>query len=168
MNYLKAYTEAVGITPNKLSQLSGVTKERCRQLINEGTIGNAHRDTQKKIADALGVTVRDLVKGSSTMKNKLIEAEIKKATEHLARLLRNYSDSELYFHLTLFTKDTQCADDDMPGEVPDFYSYRLADLKEEEDGKTIMTDSGRIYYADVDGEEYIKKVMSYHEGRKNE
>lgn len=169
MNNLKAITESRGITPVELSKQSGVSLTRVRQLIKEGTIDTAFKSTQNKIAKALGLTVKELVGGSDTMKDKIIKAEIEKATEHLARLVRNYSDEELYLHITIFSRDNEIADEDYPNEVPDYFSYRLATLTPEDaDGdiaQTLCNESGRIFYSDVDGESYIRKVVPYRKDR---
>lgn len=167
MNNLKAITESRGITPIELSKMSGVSLTRVRQLIKDGTIDTAFKSTQNKIAKALGVTVRDLVKGGNKVKENIIKAEIAKATEHLARLLRNYSDEELYLHITVFTRDKECECDDFQNEVPDYFDYRLAILMPEDVtgdiAETIVNKSGLIYYSDVGGEAYIKKVIPYKE-----
>lgn len=165
MNYLKDLMDAKGITPIELAEMTGISVSNIRLMLNDNRYETAFKSTQMKIADALGVSVCDLVKGGKRMKDTILETEIKKATEHLARLLRNYSESELYLHVTIFTKDKECMDDDFKGEVPDYYSYRLNDLSvgEVDVGETLMTDSGRIYYAGVDGQAYIKKVVPYHQ-----
>lgn len=170
MNTLKAITEARGITPVELSKMSGVCLTRVRDLIRDGTIGTAQKSTQLKIANALGLTVKELVGGGDKVKNKVIQAEIARATEHLARLLRNYSDKELYLHITLFTKDKECAETE--NDIPDYFSYRLANLvPEDSDGdiaETICKQDGLIHYTNVDGEEFIRSVVPYKGGINNE
>ena len=65
MNTLKAITESRGITPVELSKMSGVCLTRVRDLIRDGTIGTAQKSTQLKIANALGLTVRELIGGTN-------------------------------------------------------------------------------------------------------
>ena len=174
MSHLKEIMCAKCITLQNLATLTGLSYPTLWRLVKEDSFETSFKSTQQKIASALGVSVRDIVYGKDMpqitekekeeMKNKIVETEVIKATEHLARLLRNYSESELYLHITIFTKDKECMDDDFKGEVPDYYSYRLNDLSvgEVDVGETLMNDSGRIYYADVDGKAYIKKVVPYH------
>lgn len=99
------------------------------------------------------------------MNKQILDTEISKAVEHLARLLRNASDKELYCHMTIFTRDKGAGFESMGDEIPDYFDYRLSDLTPEGDhiNETIVNKSGAIYYADVDGEAYIKKVMPYKE-----
>ena len=178
MNYLKALLEAREITPIKFSEQTGITLSNIRRLTqdNNNLIETAYKPTQQVIAAALGVTVRDLVKGGKRMKNKILEAEIQTAIQRLTKALRKYSDEGLYLSFFAFTRDKDSVEDGDPKDIPDYYSIRVLkpfedneDIEdEEEDIEYIFKETGRIYYSTVDGEEGIRKVIPYERRVDNE
>lgn len=176
MNNLKSIMEARNITPNQLSEMTGLAVTNLRRILQEDSLATATKPTQQIIAAALGVTVRELVEGGEDMKTKILEAEVKSAVETLVKALRKYSDEGLYLSFFTFTHDKDSVEEDNPEDVPDYYSIRILKPFEEEDDmydadediEYIFNESGRIFYSTVNGEEGIRKVIPYGRGRNNE
>jgi len=58
---IKKYREKLGISQDKLSELAGMTFHTITK-IESGTTPDSRIETVKKIADALGVSIDDLMK----------------------------------------------------------------------------------------------------------
>ena len=172
MNNLKSIMEARNITPNQLSEMTGLAVTNIRRILQEDSLATATKPTQQTIAAALGITVRELVEGGTDMKKKILEAEITNAVQTLTKALRKYSDEGLYLSFFTFTRDKDSVEDGKPNDIPDYYSIRVLKPFEDEDDmydadediEYIFNESGRIFYSTVDGEEGIRKVIPY--GRK--
>ena len=161
MNYLKAIMEMRNTTAVELSKVSGISPQEIRRLCEGDYMSHARKDTQKSLADALNVTVRELVKGSEEMKEKIVYTEIKKAAEHLASVIRKYYPEQIYVDVVLFTHENPEDYDDNPTNDLDYYSIRatMTDSKFNDDLPVIpfLSESGRIYYDD----EEIRKVVPF-------
>ena len=138
MSYLKEILEAKGITMHDLADISGVAYSNITVMLKNDSYAFSHKKTQKKIADALGFTPNEIINGGESMKKKLIEAEVIRATEHLARLLRTYYTDPMHCHITIFTRDDNGldyydarVDDGNDRKIVD----RAADIRIGEDGK---------------------------------
>ena len=118
MSYLKEILEAKGITMHDLAEMTGNAYSCITVMLKNDSYAFSHKKTQKKIADALGFTPNEIINGGEEMKKKLIEAEVIRATEHLARLLRTYYPDPMHCHITIFTRDN----DDL-----DYYDVRVDD-----------------------------------------
>ena len=166
MNYLTELMNARGIDLITLAKMSGVSLSNLRRLTAEESAGYFHKKTQKRLAQALGVTVSELVKGGKRMKNKILEAEVRKAVDHLTTALHKYSDEPMCLSLAIFTKDKTVRSDDDPKGIPDYYSIRsyVADTEQEETAddvfvpkETVINESARVYY----GEDGIRQVIPF-------
>ncbi len=58
---IKKYRKKLGISQDKLSKLAGITLHTITK-IESGTTPNPRIETVKKIADALGVSIEELLK----------------------------------------------------------------------------------------------------------
>ena len=138
MSYLKEILEAKGITMHDLAEMTGNAYSCITVMLKNDSYAFSHKKTQKKIADALGFTPNEIINGGEEMKRKLIEAEVTRATEHLARLLRTYYPDPMHCHITIFTRynndldyyDAR-VDDGNDRKIVD----RAADIRIGEDGK---------------------------------
>lgn len=168
MNYLKEIMTVRNITPIELAELSGVSKNEIRRLMTGDRMSHARKDTQKLLADALNVTVRELVKGSEEMKEKIVYTEVKKAAEHLASTIRKYYPEQIYVDVVLFTHENPDAYDDEVGKDIDYYSIRVTTADSDSDVELpvvpFISESGRIVY----GDEGIRKVVPFSEGSKHD
>lgn len=166
MAYINQYMELLGMTRKQLSEKSGVSPSLiCRYVNDPDTLDNADWDTRKRIAEALDITVHELHVGKD-YKTKVLHSEIIKATEHLARLLRNYASDPMYLNLTIFTKDAEAKDpeDNCEG-LPDYYAIRCHEANDIEGIVPTISESSRVYYkTDDTGEELIDKVFKYSGG----
>jgi hypothetical protein len=163
MNYLTEYMTAAEITPIELSKTTGIAASVIRRLMTDELITTAHKKTQKKVADALGVTVAELTTGGNSMKDKLLYTEVKHAVEVLARYARRYSDNQHYVSITILTRDDSAVADDYPNEIPDSYSFIVSMADKDETNSDlpfipIVNESGRIFYWE-DDTEGIRKVV---------
>ena len=138
MSYLKEILEAKGITMHDLAEMTGNAYSCITVMLKNDSYAFSHKKTQKKIADALGFTPNEIINGGEEMKRKLIEAEVIRATEHLARLLRTYYPDPMHCHITIFTRDNNDldyydarVDDGNDRKIVD----RAADIRIGEDGK---------------------------------
>ena len=156
MNNLTAYMDARGITPKELSEKTGISINNIRRLMNTGNLESAYTYTKTAIAEALGVSVCDLVKGGENMKKKILETEVTKAAEHLAKVIREFSGEPMHLSLAIFTRDIECKCDGDPNGLPDYYSVLVHDADTEYDDnpegyipRSIeVSKTGRIYYGD--------------------
>ena len=168
MNYLKSIMEMRNITTVELSKLSGISSQEIRRLCEGDYMSHARKDTQKLLADALNVTVRELVKGSEEMKEKIVYTEVKKAAEHLASTIRKYYPEQIYVDVVLFTHENPDAYDDEVGKDIDYYSIRVTTADSDSDVELpvvpFISESGRIVYDD----EGIRKVVPFGEARTND
>lgn len=162
MNNLSLLMDLKHINAVRLSEMTGVAPSTIRRLMEGNNIATAFKETQNKLATALGVTVYDLVEGSESMKNLLLRTEIEKATEHLAWLMRKTSGEQLYLSVTIFTRDKESKMEQDPEGVPDYYSFRVNVFNEDfEPDFPLMSESQRIYYsADDFG---IREVIPFYE-----
>ena len=151
MNNLSLLMDLKHINAVRLSEMTGVAPSTIRRLMEGNNIATAFKETQKKLADALGVTVYDLVEGSESMKNLLLRSEIEKTTEHLAWLMRRTSGEQLYLSVTIFTRDNESKMEKDPEGVPDYYTFRVNVFNEDfEPDLPLMSESQRIYYSEDD------------------
>jgi len=168
MNYLNELMKAQNLTALDVSRASGLAVSTIRYVMAQDTVANCYKKTQAILADTFGVTVRELTVGGKRMKDKLLKAEIETALERLLSAVRKYSGEQVYVDLCFFTRDEECADDDFPNEIPDYYSYRVSimdkDASEDMPVVPVISECGRIYYSTDDGEERILRVIPY--GRK--
>ena len=166
MNYLTAIMEARGITPKELAEKTGIAVNTIRNLMKSNRLDTAYTYTKTALAEALGVSVCDLVKGGENMRKKILETEVTKAAEHLAKVLRDFSGEPMYMNITVFSRDVECKVDGDPDGLPDYYSIIVHDADTEYDEnpegyipRSIeLSKSGRIYYGD-DGN--ISEVKDY-------
>lgn len=165
MNNLEQIMNAKNITPIELAKLTGISAANIRRLIKEGELEYCRKSTVTKLAAALGVTVRELVKGGERMKNKVLDAEVTKHVEALAKALRSYTDEPMYLNLTIFTRDKECHLEGDPEGIPDYYDVRTheADIEDVEDIDCTFSRTARVYYALDDHEELIRTVIPYKE-----
>ena len=160
MNYFKALLNAREITAIDFAKAVGMSVSNVRRLCEDENIRTCTKRTQKKVADGLGITIRELVEGGNSMKNKIMYAEINKAVERLCVLLRKTSSDPLFLDITIFSRDKVACDGDE--EIPDYYSFRVCKADEEfEADSPLVNESSRVYYSDDDGEEKIRKVLPY-------
>ena len=167
MSYLKEILEAKGITMHDLAEMTGNAYSCITVMLKNDSYAFSHKKTQKKIADALGFTPNEIINGGESMKKKLIGAEVIRATEHLARLLRTYYPDPMYLSLAIFTKDNTAKSDGDPDGIPDYYSVRVhsSDTEYEENidndtfvpKETLINETARVYY----GEDGIRTVIPF-------
>ena len=166
MNYLTELMNAREIDHITLAKMSGVSLSNLRRLTAEESAGYSYKKTQKRLAQALGVTVSELVKGGKRMKNKILEAEVRKAIEHLTAALHKYTDEPMYLSLAIFTKDKTVRTETDPEGIPDYYTVRsyVADTEQEHTAddffipkETVIDESARVYY----GEDGIRQVIPF-------
>lgn len=157
MNYLRELMRAKGLTATELSRLSGVSEGNISRMLKLNDISYSYKHTQKHLADALGVTVNDLINGGDNMKDKILESEVRKAAEHLALALRKYTKEPMYCSLTIFSRDITCKGDEDPEGIPDYYTFRVHEADDVEEIVPTFSESSRVYY-DADG---IKKVIPF-------
>ena len=117
----------------------------------------AYKSTQKALADALEVTVSDLINGGDKMKKTILHAEVIKAAESLAVALSKFSSDPMYCSVTVFTKDVTCKCEGDPEGIPDYYSVRIHDAEDVEGERTFISESARVYY----GEDGIRTVLKF-------
>lgn len=161
MNYLAEYMNAKGITPTELSRLSGVSANNIGLMMKREDISRSFNYTQRAIANALGITVSELVNGGDEMKNKILETEIRKHAEALAVALRKYTDVPIYFHLSVMTRDNVTDEPD----TPDYYDFVVHELDEDfGEIKNMTSKAYLIHY----GEEGITKTVPFYSNLKNE
>lgn len=165
MNYLKAIMEMRNITTVELSKASGISPQEIRRLCEGDYMSHAYHDTKKRLADALNVSVNELVNGGDDMKEKIVYTEIKKAAEHLASVIHKYYPEQIYVDVVLFTHENPEDYDDNPTNDLDYYSIRatMTDSKFNDDLPVVpfLSESGRIYYDDKG----IRKVVPFSEGQ---
>lgn len=154
MNYLRELMRAKGITATELSKMSGVSQGCISRMLKMSDITFSYKHTQKALADALGVTVNELVNGGGDMKNKILESEVRKAAESLAVALRKYTTEPMYCSLIIFTKDVTCKCDEDPEGIPDYYSFRVHEAEDVEEHYPTFSESARVYYDD-EGIRYV-------------
>ena len=131
--YLNDSMKLNGMTRRALSEKSGVSLPRIGAYVNEPELlTTADWETRKAIADALGITVKELLHGKD-LKTKLLNTEVRKAVEHLARVLRNYSSEPMYLNMTVFTRDAEAKtkEDNCEG-LPDYYGIRCHEANDVE------------------------------------
>ena len=181
MSHLAEIMNARGITPDELSRLTGLTYPTIWRLLKNDCFDTAFKSTQQKIAAVLGVSVRDIIYGKDAkaitekekeeMKNKIVETEVIKATEHLARVLRTYYPEPMHLHISIFTREVNAkiAEDNCEG-TPDYYSLRVAPCDEDEIGEYIINHTARAYYTsdECGNEKIVQTVPYYKRGRQNE
>lgn len=162
MSHLNEIIDAKGITKHQLADISGVSYTSITLIVKKDNYEYCTKETQKKIAKALGFTVNEIINGGEGMKRKLLETEVRKATEHLARLLRIYSADPMYLNLTVFTRDAEAKtlEDNCEG-LPDYYGIRCHEASDVEGIVPTISESARVYYTDSDGIEKIGKVFKY-------
>lgn len=164
MSYLKEIIKAKGLTEKQVAELSGITHPTLWRLCKENTYQFAQKNTQIKIADALGVTVREIIEGESIMKQKLVETEVTQAVEHLASVLRKNYKEPMHLHMTIFTRDAI----GLRGETnnkPDYFDIRVGDGADLEDR---IIDKSALIVRDADTEKIVQTVPYYKRGRQNE
>lgn len=165
MNYLTELMKARNLTALDVSRMSGLAVSTIRYVMNQDNVGSCYKKTQKILADTFGVTVRELTVGGKRMKDKILKSELETAVERLISAARKYTDKQVYVDVCFFTRDAECADDDFPNQIPDYYSYRVSimdkDASEDLPVVPIISESGRIYYSTDDGEERIRQVIPY-------
>ncbi len=147
MSYLKEILEAKGITMHDLAEMTGNAYSCITVMLKNDSYAFSHKKTQKKIADALGFTPNEIINGGEEMKRKLIEAEVIRATEHLARLLRTYYPDPMHCHITIFTRDNNDLD---------YYDVRVDDMEEEQE---FLVDRSALIQYNEDGK--IAEVVPY-------
>lgn len=159
MNYLTEIMNAKGLTAQQLSKKTGMSVSNIRRLMQGDNVTYSYIGTIQKLAKALDVKPYELIKGSETMKNKILYSEITKAIEHLSIALRKYSPDSHYLRISLFSRDDgiSLSEDAIP---PDFYYMTLnrCELETEYD-QPIMSENSLIYYAETEEGEKIRKVL---------
>ena len=163
MNNLALIMESKGITTKELAKLSGCDAGNIRRLMKLDSLDFIRSDTKKRIATALGVTPRELVKGGKRMKNKVLYAEIVKATENLANALRNYTDAPMYLDLCIMTRDDSIRCEGDPIGVPDYYSIRCHKADDIDEIVPDISESARVFYSEDGNGEGIRNVFKYHD-----
>ena len=158
MSYLKEILEAKGITMHDLADMTGNAYSCITVMLKNDSYAFSHKKTQKKIADALGFTVNEIINGGESMKRKLIEAEVTRAAEHLTRLLRTYYPEPMHLHMTIFTKDADGLD---------YYDARVDDTTEELPENRIIVDKTALVKFGEDGK-ILETIPYYKRGEKNE
>lgn len=158
MVYLNDYMKLQGMTRRALSEESGVSLPRIRAYVNEPELLiTADWETRKAIADALGITVKELLHGKN-LKTEILKTEIRKAAEHLENELRKYSAEPMYLDLCIFTHDAEAkTEEDNCEGLPDYYSIRCHEASDIEGIIPTMSESARVYY----GEDGIRKVIPF-------
>lgn len=158
MAYLNDYMKLQGMTRRALSEKSGVSLPRIGAYVNEPELLiTADWETRKAIADALGITVKELLHGKN-LKTEILKTEIRKAAEHLANELRKYSAEPMYLDLCIFTRDAQAkTEEDNCEGLPDYYSIRCHEASDVEGILPTMSESARVYY----GEDGIRTVIPF-------
>ena len=158
MAYLNDYMKLQGMTRRALSEKSGVSLPRIGAYVNEPELLiTADWETRKAIADALGITVKELLHGKN-LKTEILKTEIRKAAEHLANELRKYSAEPMYLDLCIFTHDAEAkTEEDNCEGLPDYYSIRCHEASDIDGIIPTMSESARVYY----GEDGIKKVIPF-------
>ena len=177
MSLLKEIMSSRGLTSQDLARKTGLTYQTIWRLLKNDSYEFAQKETQRLIATALGVTVRDIIYGKdpdtkseeekADMRKKIAEAEIKKGVEHIINALNKYSAGPMYLSLSIFTKDNTCKCDEDPDGIPDYYSLRAhtMDTDYEEDAdrirvvpmEMIVNETARVYY----GEDGIRQVIPF-------
>ena len=95
------------------------------------------------------------------MKNRILYTELTQTIEHLSVLLRQFSGKKLYFRAVMFTRDPDSVTDDEP-EIPDYFDLKVSELLDDDEEKTIINESGRIFHSTDDrGNELIRNVLRY-------
>ena len=95
------------------------------------------------------------------MKNRILYTELTQTIEHLSVLLRQFSGKKLYFRAVMFTRDPDSVTDDEP-EIPDYFDLKVSELLDDDEEKTIINESGRIFHSiDDRGNELIRNVLRY-------
>ena len=147
-----------GMTRRALSEKSGVSLPRIGAYVNEPELLiTADWETRKAIADALGITVKELLHGKN-LKTEILKTEIRKAAEHLANELRKYSAEPMYLDLCIFTHDAEAkTEEDNCEGLPDYYSIRCHEASDIDGIIPTMSESARVYY----GEDGIMKVIPF-------
>lgn len=168
MNNLAMIMELEGITPKKLAELSGCDAGNIRRLMSLDSLDFIRPDTKKRLASALGVTIKDLVKGGKRMKNKILYAEVVKATEELTKALRNYTDEPMYLNVCIMTRDKTAVCEGDPSGVPDFYSIRCHKADDIDEIVPDISESARVFYSEDGNGEGIRNVFKYFEGVAND
>ena len=97
------------------------------------------------------------------MKNKVLYTEVLKAAEHLATVLRNYTDEPMYMNLTIFTRDADCHHEGDPDGVPDYYDVVVEGAEADDDAEPTIRTSARVYYSENQYGELIRTVIPYRE-----
>lgn len=158
MAYLNDYMKLQGMTRRALSEKSGVSLPRIGAYVNEPELLiTADWETRKAIADALGITVKELLHGKN-LKTEILKTEIRKAAEHLANELRKYSAEPMYLDLCIFTHDAEAkTEEDNCEGLPDYYSIRCHEASDVEGILPTMSESARVYY----GEDGIRQVIPF-------
>lgn len=165
MNYLTELMNARNLTAVDVARMSGLNVSTVRYVMEQETAEHCYKKTQIALADALGVTPRELTKGGKTMKDKILKSELETAVERLISAARKYTDKQVYVDVCFFTHDADCVSDDFPNQIPDYYSYRVSIMDEGASDDLpvvpIISECGRIYYSTDDGEERIRQVIPY-------
>ena len=167
MSYLKEILKEKGITMQELADISGVAYSTITVMLKNDSYATSHRPIQKKIANALGFTVNEIINGGEEMKRKIAEAEIKRGVEHIINALNKYSADPMYLSLSIFTKDNTLKCDGDPDGIPDYYTLRAYASDTEYDEsidkdvfvpkETLINEAARVYY----GEDGIRTVIPF-------
>ena len=78
------------------------------------------------------------------MKDKVLESEIRKHAEAIASALRKYSDAPMYIHVTVFSRDVDVSEDD----IPDYCSVNCHYYDESGNLMPIINQSYLLHYGD--------------------
>ena len=97
------------------------------------------------------------------MKNKVLYTEVLKAAEHLATVLRNYTDEPMYLNLCIFTRDAECHHEGDPDGVPDYYDVVVEGAEADDDAEPTISKTARVYYSEDQYGELIRTVIPYRE-----
>ncbi len=177
MSFLSEIMKSRGLTSQDLARITGLTYQTIWRLLKYHSFEFAQKETQQKIATALGVTVRDIIYGKdldevsdeekADMKRKIAEAEIKRGVEHILNALNKYSADPMYLSLSIFTKDNTLKCDGDPDGTPDYYTLRAYASDTEYDEsvdkdtfvpkETLINEAARVYY----GEDGIRTVIPF-------
>lgn len=167
MSYLKEILEAKGLTMHDLAEMTGNAYSCITVMLKNDSYAFSHKKTQKKIANALGFTVNEIINGGEEMKRKIAEAEIKRGVEHIINALNKYSADPMYLSLSIFTKDNTLKCDGDPDGIPDYYTLRAYASDTEYDEsidkdvfvpkETLINETARVYY----GEDGIRTVIPF-------